>query len=166
MYFVLGLCLFSGADSVGPPGYRSVMRWLTNGLRHLDGAGLPTSSALTRARQRLGARPLELLFGLRRGRAGQRRGPRVRSRSACGWWPGTGPGMDAADTPANAAAFGGIQGGNPQLRLLALTECGTHALIDAVFDGVARASEQILARRLLPRSAPGMLLLADRNFPG
>ena len=67
VYFVLGLCLFSGADSVGPPGYRSVMRWLTNGLRHLDGVVLPTSSALTRARQRLGARPLELLSGLRRG---------------------------------------------------------------------------------------------------
>ena len=39
VYFVLGLCLFSGADSMGPPGYRSVMRWLTNGLRHPDGAG-------------------------------------------------------------------------------------------------------------------------------
>ena len=57
VYFVLGLCLFSGADSMGPPGYRSVMRWLTNGLWHLDGVVLPTSSALTRARQRLGARP-------------------------------------------------------------------------------------------------------------
>jgi hypothetical protein len=66
VYFLLGLCLFSGADSMGPPGYRSVKRWLTNGLRHLDGV-VPTSSALTRARQRLGARPLELLFGLRRG---------------------------------------------------------------------------------------------------
>lgn len=29
VYFVLGLCLFSGADSMGPPGYRSVMRWLS-----------------------------------------------------------------------------------------------------------------------------------------
>jgi hypothetical protein len=67
VYFVLGLCLFSGADSMGPPGYRSVMRWLTNGLRHLDGMVLSASSALARARQRLGARPLELLFGLRRG---------------------------------------------------------------------------------------------------
>src|SRR6266516_2615320 len=64
---VIGLCLFSGADSMGPPGYRSVMRWLTNGLRHLDGVALPASSALTRARQRLGVRSLELLFGLRRG---------------------------------------------------------------------------------------------------
>jgi hypothetical protein len=31
---------------------------------------------------------------------------------------------------------------------------------------VTRASEQKLARRLLPALGPGMLLLADRNFPG
>jgi hypothetical protein len=43
------------------------MRWLANGLRQLDGLGLPTSSALTRARQRLGSKPRELLFDLRRG---------------------------------------------------------------------------------------------------
>ena len=165
VYFVLGLCLFSGADSMAPPGYRSVMRWLTNGLRHLDGVVLPTSSALTRARQRLGARPLELLFGRRRGPLA---GARTPGAFAFGLrlvaWDGTG--IDAADTPANAAAFGGVQGGGPQLRLLALIECGTHALIDAVFDGVARASEQKLARRLLRALGPGMLLLADRNFPG
>lgn len=165
VYFVLGLCLFSGADSMGPPGYRSVMRWLTNGLRHAGGVVLPTSSALTRARQRLGARPLELLFGLRRGVLAVAGTP---GAFAFGLrlvaWDGTG--IDAADTPANAAAFGGVQGGGPQLRLLALIECGTHALIDAVFDGVARASEQKLARRLLRALGPGMLLLADRNFPG
>ncbi len=49
------------------PGYRSVMPWLTNGVRHLYGLALPTSSALTQARQRLGSKPLELLFDLRRG---------------------------------------------------------------------------------------------------
>ena len=165
VYFVLGLCLFSGADSMGPPGYRSVMRWLTNGLRRPGGVALPTSSALTRARQRLGAKPLELLFGLRRGPLASAGTP---GAFAFGLrlvaWDGTG--IDAADTPANAAAFGGVQGGGPQLRLLALIECGTHALIDAVFDGVTRASEHKLARRLLPALGPGMLLLADRNFPG
>ncbi len=165
VYFVLGLCLFSGADSAAPPGYRSVMRWLTSGVRHLHGVVLPTSSALTRARQRLGARPLELLFSVRRGPLASARTP---GAFAFGLrlvaWDGTG--LDAADNLANAAAFGVTQGGNPQLRLLALTECGTHALIDAVFDGVARASEQKLARRLLPSLSPGMLLLADRNFPG
>jgi Insertion element 4 transposase N-terminal/Transposase DDE domain len=165
VYFVLGLCLFSGADSAGPPGYRSVMRWLTNEVRHLHGLVLPTSSALTRARQRLGAKPLELLFDLRRGALAAVGAP---GAFAFGLrlvaWDGTG--LDVADTPANAEAFGVTQGGNPQLRLLALTECGTRALIDAVFDGVTRASEHVLARRLVASLTPGMLLLADRNFPG
>ena len=85
MYFVLGLCLFSGADSCAPPGYRSVMRWLTNGVRHLHGMTLPTSPALTRARQRLGSKPLELLFDLRRGPlAGERDPGGVRVRAAAG----------------------------------------------------------------------------------
>ena len=165
VYFVLGLCLFSGADSAAPPGYRSVMRWLTNGVRHLHGLVLPTSPALTRARQRLGAKPLELLFDLRRGVLA---GAGTPGAFAFGLrlvaWDGTG--LDAADTPANAAAFGVTRGGSPQLRLLALTECGTRAVIDAVFDGAEKASEHVLARRLLASLAPGMLLLADRNFPG
>jgi hypothetical protein len=141
------------------------MRWITNEVRHLHGLVLPTSSALTRARQRLGVKPLELLFDLRRGALAAAGSP---GAFAFGLrlvaWDGTG--LDAADTPANAEAFGVTKGGNPQLRLLALTECGTRALLDAVFDGVARASEHVLARRLLASLAPGMLLLADRSFPG
>jgi len=165
VYFVLGLCLFSAADSCAPPGYRSVMRWLTNGLRHLHGLTLPTSSALTKARQRLGSKPLEVLFDLRRG-------PLAREGTAGAFafglrlvaWDGTG--IDAADIPQNAREFGVTQGGNPQIRLLALTECGTHAILDAAFDGVTKASEHKLARRLLHALGPGMLLLADRNFAG
>ena len=84
VYFVLGMCLFSGADSAGPPGYRSVMRWLTNGRRHLDDLVLPTSSALTRARQRLGSRPLELLFSRRRGPLAAAGTPGVRFRAPAG----------------------------------------------------------------------------------
>lgn len=51
--FVLALCLFSSSDSAGPPGYRAVLRTLTDRLRHLPGGlvqRLPTGSALTRAR--------------------------------------------------------------------------------------------------------------------
>jgi hypothetical protein len=166
VYFVLALCLFSGADSMGPPGYRSVMRWLTNGLRHLHGGVLPTSPALTKARQRLGAEPLRLLFACKRGPLAE---PGAPGSFAFGLrlvaWDGTG--IDTADTPANASAFGRVgTGGNPQLRLLALVECGTHALIDAVFAGVTTASEHKLARKLLPALGKGMLLLADRNFAG
>ena len=165
VYFVLGLCLFSGADSMGPPGYRSVMRSLTSGLRHLHGLAVPTSSALARARQRLGSKPLELLFDRRRGplAAAGTAGAFAFGRRLVAW---DGTGLDVPDTPANAGAFGTVNGGGPQLRLLALIECGTHAVIDAAFDGFARVSEQALARRLLHALAPGMLLLADRNFPG
>jgi hypothetical protein len=114
------------------------MRWLTNGVRHLHGLALPTSPALTRG---------AFAFGLR-----------------LVAWDGTG--IDVADTLGNAREFGVTQGGNPQVRLLALTECGTHAVIDAAFDGVEKASEHKLARRLLHALGPGMLLLADRNFAG
>jgi Transposase DDE domain len=47
---------------------------------------------------------------------------------------------------------------------MTLIECGTHAIIDGVFDGVARASEVALANQLLASLTTGMVLLADRNF--
>src|SRR4051794_22823566 len=165
VYFVLGLCLFSGADSACPPGYRSVARSLTTGLRHLSGVRVPTSAALTKARRRIGERPLQLLFD-------RLAGPLAVSSTPGSFafglrvlaWDGSS--IDAADTEANAAAFGRASGGGfPQLRLLALIECGTHAVLDAVFDGFA-VSELALARRVLGRLRPGVLLLADRNFPG
>lgn len=168
VYFVLGLSLFSGADSMVPPGYRSVMRWLSNGLRHLRGTLLVSSSALIKARQRLGVEPLQVLFAHTRGPLG---GPDTPGVFAFGRrlvaWDGTG--LDLADTPENEQAFGRLQGGSPQLRLLTLTECGTHALIDAAFagiTGVAGLSEHKLARQVLCSLQPGMLLLCDRNFAG
>ncbi len=166
VYFVLALCLFSGADSAGPPGYRSVLRSLTNGLRPLPGMALPTSAALTRARQRLGVRPLQVLFGRLRGPLGTSATPGVCAfgRRVVAW---DGTSIDVPDTDANAAQFGRTDaGGRLLLRLLALIECGTHALIDAVFDGFHAASEHVLARRVLSSLRPGMLLLADRNFCG
>ena len=67
VYFVLGMCLLSGEDSAGPPGYLSVMRSLTHGVRHLAGTAVPSRSALCRARQRLGPKPFEMLFDRVRG---------------------------------------------------------------------------------------------------
>src|SRR3954466_283666 len=100
VYFVLALCLFSGADAATPPGYRSVARSLTNGLRHLPDAGkIPSSPALTRARQRLGPAPLRLLFDRVRG---PRATPATPGAFAFGRrlvaWDGTG--IDAPDTAA------------------------------------------------------------------
>jgi hypothetical protein len=166
VYLVLGLCLFAGADSAGPPGYRSVLRWLTQGLRSVTGPVLVSSSAITKARQRLGAKALQLLFERLRGPLGRSGTPGV---FAFGLrvlaWDGTA--LDVPDTPANNALFGRQKGaGNPQLRLLMLIECGTHAVIDAAFAGYTQLSEQKLARQVLASLKPGLLLLGDRNFPG
>jgi hypothetical protein len=174
VYFVLALCLFGSAESAGAPGYRVVLRSLSNKLRHIPDLAfqrLPTSSALTRARQRLGDKPLQALFERLSGPLAT---PDLTSAFAFGLrlvaWDGTA--LDVPDTPANAAEFGftgknGVnQCGNPQARLMALIECGTHAVIDAAFDAVARFSEHALSRRLLASLEPTMLLLADRNFAG
>lgn len=197
VYFVLAMCLFSGADSLCPPGYRSVMGSLLAGLRDLCrrcGYTTPTSSALTQARQRLGAAPLKALFD-------RVRGPVASGTDA--WaeafglrvvaWDGTV--LEVPDSAANAARFGhhghhrndragdaraqaaaavaragrkpgaGL-GSNPLVRLMILVECGTHAVIDVAFDAAASVSELVLAGRLSHSLGAGMLLLADRNFAG
>ena len=80
-----------------------------------------------------------------------------------------GTGLDVADTPENERRSAGRvraargRGAFPQLRLVALAECGTHAMF-AVAMGAYGASEQKLAEELSPRSSPGMLVLADRGF--
>src|ERR1700734_2051754 len=59
VYFVLGLCLFSGQP------YVAVLRELTEGLQQALGAAgwaVPSSTALTMARRRIGEKPLEALF--------------------------------------------------------------------------------------------------------
>jgi hypothetical protein len=77
--------------------------------------------------------------------------------------------LDLADTPANDAFFGrpGVMKGErsafPQARVVALAECGTHAMFDAEV-GPYTTSENALARELVTRLAPGMLCLADRGF--
>jgi hypothetical protein len=166
IYLILGWCLLSGGQAGRPPGYRPAMESLSTGLRHVAGATVPTRQALARARSRIGDKPLELLFD-------RSRGPRAA--------PGT-PGafafgrrvtaidattMDAPLTPANLAAFGTVTSGSvPAIRILALIETGTHALIDAAYGGAGHASEHDLARQVLHALSPGVVCLADRNFPG
>jgi hypothetical protein len=79
--------------------------------------------------------------------------------------------LDVADTPANAAAFGrpphsrGEQAAFPQVRLLAVAECGTHAIIQATI-GPFTSGEVTLAPQVFGVLAPGVLLLADRGVAG
>ena len=79
--------------------------------------------------------------------------------------------IDVTDTPANAAVFGRAGTGRgdgsafPQVRIVALGECGTHAVIAAAMDSYA-VGEVTLAKKLVAALRPGMLCLADRGFTG
>ena len=170
VYLVLGMCLLSGEDSLGPPGYRSVMRSLSHGVRHVAGLAVPSASALCQARARLGSMVFELLWERLAGPLAARGEPgcfALGLRAVA--WDATSVAL--ASSAANAARVGRHrnqhgESGPPLFRLLALIECGTHAVIDAVFDAFAVVPEHALARGVLASLRPGMLLLADRNFPG
>jgi hypothetical protein len=158
--FILSLSLFGGM------GYRGVWRELTHSGDVVAGPA-PSSSALTRARRRVGVAPLRELFA-------RVRGPRADQASPGAFlaglrlvsWDGTQ--FDVPASPANDAVFvparsrkGGVAAFG-KARLMTLIEVGTHAVIDAAFGA---ESEQALASRLAPALTVGMLLLADRNFP-
>lgn len=134
----------------------------------LRGLAAGPHGSLTEARKRLGLGPLRLLFDRVAGASGTPAAPgvfsrRLRSTSLDGTL------FDAPAGEANAAAYG--QAGNgcrpgpfPQVRLLALVECGIKAVIGAVFDSFA-VGERTSAYRLLVHLHTGMLLMADRGFP-
>lgn len=157
--FILGLALFSGV------GYRGVWRELLHSGGVAAGP-VPSSNALSQARRRVGVAPLRELFI-------RLRGPRALDAAPGAFvaglrlvaWDGTQ--LDVPASAANDAVFVPGRGRKGvaafgKVRLLTLIEVGTHAVIDAVF---GTDSEQVLAARLAPSLQPGMLLLADRNFP-
>jgi hypothetical protein len=76
--------------------------------------------------------------------------------------------LDIPDTPENDAAFGRSGGASnpapfPQVRLVGLGECGTHAIVAARL-AAWRANERALAKELIADFEPGMLVIADRGF--
>jgi hypothetical protein len=167
VYYVMALALYARAS------YGEVLRCLLEGVRWLRLAGadpaLAGKSAITRARARLGADPLRELFA----RVAR---PLAEPDTPGAWYRGRrlvsldGTTIDLPDAPALARRFGrpaAARGASafPQLRLLALTETGTHAIFAAAF-GPYEVSEVRLAPELLRRLQPGMLCLADRAFVG
>jgi len=76
--------------------------------------------------------------------------------------------LDVADTEANAERFGRLGSGPkpstyPKLHVAALAECGSHAIVGAVF-GSCRTGERTLIKDLATRVGPGMLVLADAGL--
>ena len=168
VYYVLAMALFSSAS------YEEVMRNLVEGLRWASGWRsswrVPTKSAIFQARARLGVEPLRALFE-------RRCVPLATSETPGAYYRGwrlvamDGTTLDVADSAENAAEFGrpgSAREGRaafPQLRAVALAECGTHAMFAAAL-GPYATGEATLARALVDRAGPGMLLLADRGFSG
>jgi len=79
---------------------------------------------------------------------------------------------DAPDTAENIAVFGHAHGDKEsafaQVRVVTLSECGSHAVLGAQIGAVAgpKSGEQTLARNLYPELDSEMLLIADRGFYG
>jgi Transposase DDE domain/Insertion element 4 transposase N-terminal len=127
----------------------------------------PNISSLSRARTRLGADPLHMLFEQVAGPIGA---PDAAGVFCCGLRVVSmdGSSTDVPDTKENDEYFGRPSnatraGAFPQVRWVVAAESGTGALIGAAI-GAYTVGEQSLARDLLGAFGPGMLVLADRNF--
>jgi hypothetical protein len=169
--FVLGLGLWAREGLV------AVISNLVDGLRERDPTPWrawepPVKSALSQARQRLGVRPLFLLF---RRLAGPVAPDGLPGAFLCGrrLMAIDGTSLDLPDTPENDQAFGrpsttltdGTRrwGPFPQVKLVWLVELGTHVVCDVLIRPWA-TSEVPLARRLLRSVEAGMLVLWDRGL--
>jgi Insertion element 4 transposase N-terminal len=167
VWLVLAMARCSGQS------YEEVARLLAGGLgwarRWQQWSRVPSTPAIAKARARLGAEPLARLFV-------EVARPLATPDTRGAWYRGwrllavDGTTLEVADTAANDQAFGrpkthrGEQTACPQVRVVAVAECGTHAIIDAAMGPLAKG-ETTLAAGLLGEGGPlgeGTLLLADR----
>ena len=163
VYALLLMCLYPGL------GYQRLMHHLAEAAPAPGRWFIPNKSSFARARARLGAEVIERLFRALAGPLADERaeGCRWRGRRVMAIDGSTG---ELADNPELQAAFGGPtptkgrRPGPPQARVVGLVECGTRALADIAI-GRFRDGESRLAAVLVRSITPGMLLLADRNFP-
>ena len=165
-YFVMAMALFYG-DSC-----EEVMRKLADGLDYMGtwrkGWEVPSSGGLCHARQRLGANVMRKLY--------ERVSVPCAMRSTKGAWMAgrrlmavDGFGLQVPDTEENAGYFGyaGKKGRSafPFVRMAALAECGTHAIVAAEI-GRDGEGEETLTRRVLSGGAvgEGMIVMADSGL--
>jgi hypothetical protein len=124
-------------------------------------------SALTQARHRLGAEPMEHLFGLTGEAWGMREADKDRWRGLS-LWGLDGTCMRIADTTENETAFGRpgsgrSESGYPQLRLVGLMALRSHTLAGLAFGGV-NEGETRLCEPLWKQIPDQSLSILDRNF--
>ncbi|NBE96938.1 IS4 family transposase [Nonomuraea sp. KC401] len=163
IYLLIALCLYPDDD------YEEVAEKLTGMLALVPGARwqAPTRGAITQARQRLGTEPVKDVFQ-------QIARPAATESTPGAWLHGLrvmaidGFVLDLPDTEANVAEFGrdsagGYETAFPQARVVAISECASHAIVAADVAG-CWAGEQTLAFSLYRRLTAEMLLTADRGF--
>src|SRR5512142_2070527 len=175
-YLTLALTLFPDDD------YTEVATRVTGSLDRFgcwDAAwSVPSPSAVTQARKRLGRKVFSELFENTCGPVAGRTGPTA-AAVALGTARGSflrswrllaidGFEVDLPDSTENAAEFGYAGSGEnrsafPKARVVALAECGTHAFV-AAESGSYETGEKTLAARLYPRLGDDELLTADRGF--
>ena len=163
VYFVVALAIFRD-------GYEEVLRKLVNGLMFLrswrDAWTVPTTGAVSQARERLGELPMRALF--------ERIAVPLAKPGTPGAWLRSwrlmaidGVQIDIPDSDENLAEFGKYEGGTrrpfPQIHAVSLGECGTHAVVATAL-GTIYQGERKLAVDLLPAVEPDMLILADRGY--
>lgn len=166
VYFVMAMVLYANVA------YEEVLRLVIEGLRPLlgdDGVSnaTVTKGAISQARGQVGVAPLRQLYREQVGPNGPVGMPGV-------WYAGLrvmaidGSTLDMPDEVANAQHFGypGASRGSsafPQLRFVAMTECGTHTLCYAN-PGPYATGEVTLAEPVIDQANASMLVTADRNF--
>jgi hypothetical protein len=165
--------------------WRQVAGTLKTLLGFLEDAKPPVKSALSKARQRLGARAMRLLYNLTATTAATVDAARSAELSPpdCPQVGGAfyrgmrlvgidGQKLGMPDTPENAKAFGRCQtrrgskkvaAGYPQLLLMRLVELGTHLSLESLIRPACH-SEAKVAGYLLKKVPAGSLLLWDCAF--
>jgi hypothetical protein len=167
VYYVIALGLYAEVST------QDVLRCVVEGARWLGDpitTDLPSKSAISQARTRLGDAPVAALYR-------DVVAPIATVGTPGAWYRGwrvmslDGTTLDVGDTAENAVAFGrpasarGVNatGAFPQVRLVGLLENGTHVLTSVQLGSYATA-ERTLALSALPGLTPEMLCLADRGF--
>ena len=176
VYLTLALTLFGDDD------YTEVAARATGSLDRFGcwdaGWTVPTSSGISQARKRLGRSVFAEVFRRCCGPVAGQAGPTA-ELAALGTARGAflrswrllaidGFEVDLPDSAANAAEFGYAGSGQnrsafPKARVVAISECGTHAFLAAEIGDYA-TGERTLADRLYPQLRPGELLTADRGL--
>lgn len=166
VYFVMAMCLYANVA------YEEVLRLVIEGLRGaLGDEGLSraavTKGAISQARSQVGVAPLKSLYQEQVRPIGPEdmagvtyQGYRLMAID--------GSTLDMPDEADNVRHFGypGASRGSsafPQLRFVAMAECGTHTLCYAN-PGPYAASEAALAGPVIDCADASMLITADRGF--